>query len=48
MKELGLKAIYPGPKTTQANKDDKKHPYLLRELKINHINQDYPGIYLDK
>ena len=39
MKELGLKAIYPGPKTTQANKDDKKHPYLLRELEINHINQ---------
>jgi len=39
MKELGLKAIYPGPKTSQANKEHKKYPYLLRGLEIKHINQ---------
>ena len=38
MKELGLKAIYPGPKTSQANKEHKKYPYLLRGLEITHIN----------
>ena len=34
MKELGLKAIYPGPKTSQPNKKHKKYPYLLRGLEI--------------
>jgi len=39
MKELGLKAIYPGPKTSQPNKKHKKYPYLLRGLEIKYINQ---------
>ena len=39
MKELGLKAICPKPKTTIPNKDNKKYPYLLRNLKITRINQ---------
>jgi hypothetical protein len=39
MKELGLKAIYPGPKTSEPNKEHKKYPYLLRGLEIKHINQ---------
>ena len=39
MKELGLKAIYPGPKTSQADKENRKYPYLLRGLDINRINQ---------
>ena len=39
MKELGLKAIYPEPKTSQPNKEHKKYPYLLRSLEITHINQ---------
>ena len=37
MKELGLKAIYPGPRTSQPNKEHKKYPYLLRGLEITHI-----------
>ena len=39
MKELGLKAIHPGPNTSKACKEHKKYPYLLRGLKITHINQ---------
>jgi len=38
MKELGLKAIYPGPRTSQANKAHMKYPYLLRNLEIKDIN----------
>jgi len=38
MKELGLKAIYPGPRTSQPNKEHKKYPYLFRGLEITHIN----------
>lgn len=32
--ELGLEAIYPGPKTTQANPEHKVYPYLLRGLEV--------------
>lgn len=41
MKELGLKAIYPTKKikTTLANLEHKKYPYLLRKLDINKPNQ---------
>lgn len=41
MKELGLKAIYPTKKikTTLANLEHKKHPYLLRNMDINRPNQ---------
>ena len=39
MKELGLKAIYPGPKTSLPNKEHKKYPYLLRDLSIRYVNQ---------
>ena len=39
MKELGLKAIHPGPNTSKACKEHKKYPYLLRGLKITHKNQ---------
>jgi len=41
MKELGLKAIYPGPKTSRPNKEHKKYPYLLRGLEVTHINQEW-------
>jgi len=36
MKELGLKVIYPTTKikTTIAHPEDKKYPYLLRDLDI--------------
>ena len=38
VKTAGLKAIYPGPRTSQPNKEHKKYPYLLRGLEITHIN----------
>ena len=36
---MGLQAIYPKPRTTQAAKDHKVYPYLLRGLAITHPNQ---------
>lgn len=41
MKELGLKTIYPtkAVKTTIANAEHKKYPYLLRDLDIVRANQ---------
>ncbi len=33
MKHMGLRAIYPEPKTTKANKQHKKYPYLLNQFK---------------
>ena len=38
MRLMGLKAIYPEPKTTVANKEHQKYPYLLRNVKITHPN----------
>jgi len=32
---MGISAIYPKPKTTIANKEHKKYPYLLNEFKNN-------------
>ena len=34
MKQLGIKALYPEPKTTIANKEHQKFPYLLRDKEI--------------
>jgi putative transposase len=41
MRKLGLKTIYPTKriKTTLANPEHKKHPYLLRDLEICRANQ---------
>ena len=36
---MDLRAIFPAPKTTWANKKHKKYPYLLRDLVINRPNQ---------
>jgi putative transposase len=38
MKYIGIVALYPMPKTTIANKEHKKYPYLLKEFK-NDSNQ---------
>jgi len=38
MKFMGIKALYPKPRTTIANKEHKKYPYLLSEFK-NEKNQ---------
>jgi putative transposase len=39
MIKMGLRAIYPQPRTTIAHKQHKKYPYLLRGLDINRPNQ---------
>ena len=36
---MDLRAIFPGPNTSKANKLHKKYPYLLRDLTITHVNQ---------
>ncbi len=39
MKNMGLQAIYPRPRTSIPNKEHKKYPYLLRGLEVNRPNQ---------
>lgn len=39
MQEIGLQAIYPKPKTSNANTAHKKYPYLLEGLAITQANQ---------
>ncbi|MCF6198307.1 MAG: IS3 family transposase, partial [Hyphomicrobiaceae bacterium] len=39
MRKMGIVAIYQKPRTTIANKDHKKYPYLLRDLLITRPNQ---------
>ena len=39
MGELGLRAIYPGPKPSAPGKDSKKYPHLLRDLEVTRPNQ---------
>ncbi|MEI8672746.1 IS3 family transposase [Vibrio sp. SA48] len=39
MREMGIGAIYPKPKTTLANKAHKVYPYLLRDIEVTYPNQ---------
>jgi putative transposase len=39
MRLMGLKAIYPRPKTSKAHPEHKIYPYLLRDLEIDRPNQ---------
>ena len=39
LREMGLEAIYPGPKTSQRNPEHQVYPYLLRNLTINRPDQ---------
>jgi putative transposase len=39
MQQLGLHAIYPKPKLSQAHPDHKIYPYLLRDVDIVAVNQ---------
>jgi len=39
MREEGIQAVYPKPKTSISNKQHKKFPYLLRDVKITKTNQ---------
>ena len=39
MRKMGLRAIYPKPRTSQPGKEHKVYPYLLRGLNIDRSNQ---------
>ena len=39
MREMGLEAIYPKPKTTQSSTENRKYPYLLRGVELTAPNQ---------
>lgn len=39
MFEMGVCAIYPKPKLTKVSSEDKKYPYLLKNIKIEKVNQ---------
>lgn len=39
MRTMGLAAIYPKPRLSQANPAHKTYPYLLRNVKIQAVNQ---------
>lgn len=39
MQQMGLQAVYPKPKTSNADSGHKHYPYLLRGLAIVHPNQ---------
>jgi putative transposase len=38
MQLMGLEAIYPKPRTSEARKEHRKYPYLLRNVEITHPN----------
>lgn len=39
MQVLGLEAVYPKPKLSQPGEDRKIYPYLLKDVKIERVNQ---------
>lgn len=39
MRQMGLRAIAPGPQTSRRNKAHKVYPYLLRDLEVTRANQ---------
>ena len=39
MRMMGIRALYPGAKTTRRNQQHKVYPYLLRDLDIDRVNQ---------
>ena len=38
MRIMGIRALYPGVKTTRPNPEHKVYPYLLRDLEIERAN----------
>jgi len=39
LREMGLEAVYPKPRLSQANPEHKIYPYLLRNVQIERCNQ---------
>lgn len=38
MRTMGIAAIYPTPRTSQAHPEHRIYPYLLRDVAISHVN----------
>jgi len=39
MLEMGVSAVYPKPRLTKGVREDKKYPYLLKNMKVERANQ---------
>lgn len=39
MRKMGLEALYPKPRLSRANKENKVYPYLLKNIEIKKINE---------
>ena len=39
MQQMGLQAVYPRPRTSKADKQHRRYPYLLRDLVVDRPNQ---------
>ena len=39
MRLMGLEAVYPKPRLSEANKEHRKFPYLLRGVSVDRVNQ---------
>ena len=39
MQEMGLEAVYPKPKLSQPGEGHKIYPYLLKDVKVERVNQ---------
>lgn len=39
MRQMGLEAVYPKPRTTQRNATHRVFPYLLRDVTVTRVNQ---------
>ncbi len=39
IRTMGLEAVYPSPRLSISNKEHRKYPYLLRDLRINRPDQ---------
>ena len=39
MRRMGIQAITPGPHTSNPSPEHRIYPYLLRKVKIDHVNQ---------
>ncbi len=39
MYATGLNAVYPKPNLSRASKGDRQYPYILKDIKIERVNQ---------
>ncbi len=50
MYATGLNAVYPKPNLSRASKGDRQYPYILKDIKIERVNQAWAAdnIYIEK